>query len=243
MNRVVIFLLIITWVLQAMSQDLQISNIEFRDNRVVVTYEVEDSVVGRFYTVRMYSSRDNYLNPLEKVSGEIGLEIKPGGERQAVWDASAELGEDFSGDVSLELRARVYIPFIHTDWFEDVRVLRRKHEYHVTWNGGRDKNIMNFDLYKGKQKVATFANIANVGHYKLNLPGHIKPGKNYRFRISDIKNKDEVVYTPVFKIKRRFPFFLTHVLPTLMAGGGLYYLSQLSMDDSDIPDPIVPDSN
>ncbi|MCR9253443.1 MAG: GPI anchored serine-threonine rich family protein [bacterium] len=247
MNR--ILLLIILFVIASSisySQDLKINNVEFSDNLVKVKYEVVDTLVGRVYTVRAYSSHDNFLNPLKEIGGDVGHEILPGGERTLTWDAIKELGQDFDGDVSIELRARIYVPFIHVPWFQDVKTLKKKVEYNVTWAGGRSGNVLNFDLYNSKnEKVATFPNVANVGHYNLNIPNTVKPGKGYRFRISDSKNQDEVVFTPTFSIQRKVPLFVSVLVPVLTAGATSFGVLQLLPQEStpisnDIPDPILP---
>lgn len=229
---------------KAQSQQVEITNIEYTDNKVEVTYNLLDSIVGRYYTIRLYSSKDNFLNPLEKVSGEVGMEIKPGSTKKITWDASHELGSSFKGKVALELRGRVFVPFINMEGFEDIQVMKRKRDYNIIWTGGRPQNILNFNLYKGEQKVQTFANIANVGHYKLQLPAHTKPGKDYRFVIADTKNKDEVVRTGQFRIKRKVPLIIKIVPAAIVAGAIVYFSGQSSASagspEFTIPDPILP---
>jgi hypothetical protein len=170
----------------------------------------------------------------------VGLEVKPGNNNKFSWDAKAELGENFSGSVSLEIRGKLYIPFVRFGGFDEYKAIKRLKPYEITWSGGTPQNILNFDLYRGEKKVMTFPNIANVGHYKLTLPKDVKPGKDYRLRISDTKNKDEVVYTGAFIVKRKTPLLLK-ILPvlalgyaaTLLGGGG-------DSGPGNIPDPIVP---
>ena len=236
--------LIITGVVTCFAQDLVINNIEFSENLVKIKYEVEDTVSGRMYTVRAYSSHDNFLNPLEKVSGDIGYEILPGGERIMKWDATAELGNEFDGNVSIELRAKVYVPFLTMEWFDDVKTIKRKQEYDITWAGGRSGNVLNFDLYnRHGEKVATFPNIANVGHFTLIIPSDIKPGRGYRFKIRDSRNGDEVVFTGRFRVKRKTPLFISLLVPAVAVSSGVYGATKLfegSDDPADIEDPILP---
>ncbi len=225
--------------LQVFGQELIVKNIEYKNNLVELTYNIQDTLVGRYYTVRLYSSYDNFLSPLKDVTGDVGLEIKPGGDRVITWDAAKELGSSFSGSVSLELRGRIYVPFINIDWFEDIKSLKQKHKYNITWTGGRPTNILNFDLYRGDTKITTFPNVANVGHYELMLPKQVPPGKNYRFRISDSKNKDEVVFSHPFRIKRSIPLAATASVPILAAAGIYLVLTNLDQGPSEIPDPNV----
>ncbi|MEO9965047.1 MAG: hypothetical protein ABJF11_04615 [Reichenbachiella sp.] len=229
---------------KADAQTIQITNIEFDQNQVHLTYNLEDSIVGRYYTIRLYSSEDNFLNPLEKVSKEVGMEIKPGYGKELIWDAGKEFGSSFNGKVALEIRGRVFIPFINMEGFEDIQILKRRRDYNIIWTGGRPQNILNFNLYKGDKKVQTFPNIANVGHYKLHLPAHTKPGKDYRFVIADTKNTDEVVRTSQFRVKRKVPLVLKFVPVAILGGAVAYFLgkspSSNSTSEFSIPDPISP---
>lgn len=244
-QSLVIFGLVVNFNQNTEAQSVNITNIEFNDNKVHVTYDLEDSIVGRYYSIRLYSSEDNFLNPLEQGKGEIGMEIKPGTGKKITWDARKELGSGFKGKVSLELRGRVFVPFINMEGFEDIQTIKRKRDYNIVWTGGRPQNILNFNLYKGEQKVQTFANIANVGHYKMQLPVHTKPGKDYRFVIADTKNKDEVVRTGQFRVKRKVPLILKIVPAAILSGAIFYFAGQSSSsaapgEEFSIPDPILP---
>jgi hypothetical protein len=222
------------------AQQFSIKRVELADQKVVVHYDLLDSVTGRSYTMNVYSSHDNFLNPLQNITGDAGMEIKPGNNKKIVWDAKAELGPDFAGRVALEIRGRLYIPFVRFTGFEDYKTLKRGKAYQLTWSGGTSQNILNFDLYRKEKKVSTFANIANVGNYKLILPKDTKPGKGYRFRVSDTKNKNEVVYTETFNVKRKTPGFLKVLL---IGGVGFGIYTMLDQGDDAIPDPIKPTGN
>jgi len=90
------------------------------------------------------------------------------------------------------VRGRLYIPFIRLDGLNAT--FRRLVPIEITWTGGTEQNILNFDLYKGDEKIMSFPHIANVGHYKLTIPSSVKPGKNYKLRITDYRNKDQIVF-------------------------------------------------
>ena len=219
------------------AQQFVIKRVELANQQVIVHYDLLDTVSGRTYSMNVYASNDNFINPLQKISGDVGLEVKPGNNKTFAWDAKAELGENFSGSVSLEIRGKLYIPFVRFSGFDEYKTIKRLKPYEITWSGGSPQNILNFDLYKGDKKVTTFPNVANVGHYKMTLPKDVKPGKNYRLRISDTKNKEDVVYTGLFTVKRKTPLLLK-VLPVLAVG----YLATLlgGGGPNEIPDPIGP---
>jgi hypothetical protein len=222
------------------AQQFTVKRVELAEQKVIVHYDLTDTVKGRTYSISVYRSNDNYLNPLQHVTGDVGLEVKPGNNKKFSWDAMAELGDSFNGSVALEIRGKLYIPFVRFGGFDEYKAIKRLKPYDITWSGGTSQNILNFDLYKGDKKVLTIPNIANVGHYKLTLPKDVKPGKDYRFRISDTKNKDEVVYTGSFIVKRKTPL-LVKILPVVAVGVGVMLLGGGDDGPGNIPDPPDPD--
>lgn len=222
-------------------QSIELKFVEIKQNKVVVHFDILDSLEARFYSIRVYSSVDGFLNPLEKVSGDAGLEVRPGKNKTVTWAASEELNSTFKDKVSLEIRGRIFIPFINTESINQYKVFKRKRKYDLTWKGGSPQNVLNFDLYKGEKKVTSFPNLANVGHHTFEFPNHVRPGNDYRFRISDAKNNEEVVFTSQFKLKRKVPLLLK-VVPLLGVGLVLNLLLQSNSDpvDSDLELPRKP---
>lgn len=222
------------------AQNFSITKLERTGGNLIIHYNLSDTVSRRTYTVSVFASTDEYTNPLTKVTGDIGLEVKPGPDRRIVWDAMSELGATFSGDVAIEVRGKVFVPFIRLDGFDDYRKFKRNKSYNITWTGGRGNNVLNFDLYRGEKKVASYPNIANVGHYTMKF-AKIKPGRNYKLKITDSKNKDDVIYSAPFTIRAKVPFLLK-VIP--VAGIG-YFITTLGGGEPkgrpEIPGPITPE--
>lgn len=221
--------------LAGQSQQLSIDNTSIENERINIHYTLSDTTAGNRYTVRLYGSHDNYLSPLESLEGDAGINIRPGSHKIS-WNPS-ELGTSFAGSVSLEVRARIYVPFVQFEGFEEYKKIKRLKPYTLTWSGGTERNILNFDLMKGDKKVLAIPGIANTGHHTLVLPQSIKPG-DYSLRISDSKNKDEVVFSDEFKVQRKWPL-LIKALPVLVVGGIVSQLARKS-DPFEIPDPISP---
>ncbi|MDH5604445.1 MAG: hypothetical protein OEY51_10910, partial [Cyclobacteriaceae bacterium] len=89
--------------LPAFSQDVNITRMELlTDGAVAVYYDLTDENTEKKYALHLYSSIDNYIQPLEKVEGDIGVDLFVGKNKRLVWRAKEELGEDFTGDVALE---------------------------------------------------------------------------------------------------------------------------------------------
>jgi hypothetical protein len=227
----------------AFSQEFQIKNVRLEDGKVILKYNLKDTIPGRRYTINLYSSEDDFVSPLSSVSGDIGLEIAPGSGKEIKWDAKSEYGSDFKGSLSLEVKGRLFVPFVRLEDLSTYKAFKRKKDYNITWVGGRGNQVLNFNLYKGEKKVTTYPNVANVGEYNLKFETDIKPGGNYYFKVEDSKNKDDVVLTQKFKIKRKVPLVLK-LAPIAIVGGLVGYLvtSSDSSGTRTIPDPITPNS-
>lgn len=210
-----ILLLLLPVLLQA--QHLTVNRIELNGGDVIFHYSLSDTTPGRSFMVNLYASRDNYINPLTALSGDFGTEVKAGNDKQVTWHAGRELGSSFDGKISVEVRARVYVPFI---LFDDFSKIKRGKPHDVTWRGGTRQSTLNFELYNKKdEKVTTIPNInAAAGHTSLYIPTDVKTGSGYRFKIVDSKNKDQVVYTGRFTIKRKIPLVLV-AAPVAILGG------------------------
>lgn len=223
-SKYILFAVLLTAGGNLMAQTFNIKRVELEGDLVNVYYDLLDTTARRTYTVNLFSSRDNYITPLEKATGDLGLEVKPGPNRKISWNTREELGGAFIGEVALEIRGRVYIPFVRLDG--EYASIKRLKPYEITWTGGTQQNILNFDLYKGGEKITSFPNIANVGHYTLTIPSSVKPGKGYSFKITDSKNKDQIVNTQQFRVKPKFPFILK-AAAVAVVGGAIYYLTTL----------------
>ena len=247
MNKT-IFTLASLWLfnITVSAQEFSIKKVEITADQVMLHYDLIDTTRYRTYTIRVYSSVDKFLAPLTKLSGDAGIEVTPGLNKKIVWNSKEELGASFIGNVELEVRGRVYIPFIRLVGFEDVKDRKRTVPFIVKWTGGSSGNILNFQLYNKDHKlVHTFPNAPNELQYKLTIPGSVKPGKGYYFRISDSKNSDQVVNSPSFTVKPKYPLPLKAV-PVILVGGGAYFLiNSLSNKNNDLQGPpdVPPGSN
>ena len=220
----------------AIAQEFAIKIVEMTVDQVILHFDLIDTTRNRTYTVYVYSSRDNFLAPLTKVSGDAGLEVKPGLNRKIVWNSKQELGATFEGDIDLEIRGRVYIPFIRLVGFENAKVRKRTVPFIVKWSGGTRHNILNFQLYKGEKLAHTFPNAPNESQHKITIPTSVKPGKDYYFKIADSKNSEQIVITSKFNLKRKIPLVLK-AIPVAGIGGLIYFLTGSDNGPKDLEGP------
>ena len=72
MNKLAVLILICLLTHVALGQDINIQSITNQQGKVAINFTIEDSNPDRRYTLRLYSSMDNYVQPLAEVIGNIG---------------------------------------------------------------------------------------------------------------------------------------------------------------------------
>lgn len=238
-KRLIIPLLFVA--LGANAQSIAVKNVSLDGDNIILDYSLLDTVPDRSFSVSLYISLDNFVTPVKEVRGDHGVALKPGNEKKLIWSAKQELGASYTGKVSLELRARLYVPFI---FFDDFDQIKRGKPKPVTWRGGSRQSTLNFELYnKNDEKVTTIPNInAEAGHTNLYIPTDVKPGKGYHFKITDGKNKDQVVYTGRFAVKRKVPL-AAMALPVIAVGGVISLLGGGDGGPGEIDGPPSPPEN
>jgi len=219
---------------------LMVKRMELENDKLNLYYDLIDSVNTHTYAVSLHSSEDNFGSRQEKVSGDIGLAIRPGVNHKIVWNAKEMLGASFNGKFRLELRANLSIPFVQFDAMK--KSYKRGKEVTISWKGNTTTTALNFDLYKENSLVHAFANFANVGKTSFTIPTNVKPGSGYYLKVSDVNNPDDVIKSPTFSIKRKTPL-LVKVLPFAVIGGAVAALGGgggSGSSDNNIPDPLAP---
>lgn len=214
--RLLLILVLSGLLLEANAQLVTIKKVELSGDKILVLYDLEDSNPEREFSLNLFASKDNFAAPLQKVKGDIGSEIKPGANKRVEWRIREEYG-GYKGRLALEIRGKVYMPFLRLQNFNTEQSYKRGKQYNVQWKPGNTNPIL-IELFKGDQRIAGDANLPNNGTYTLNIPSQSKTGSDYRLKITDSKNSDEVIYTEYFKVKPKVPLLLK-VLPILAVGG------------------------
>jgi hypothetical protein len=203
------------------AQTVTIKKVELAGEKIIVYYDLDDSNPNNEYKLDLYSSADNFVAPLTKVKGDIGLEIKPGIGRKVEWSIREELG-GYKGKISLEIRGKVYIPFVKLQNFDTERSYKRGKSYAINWKPG-NTNPINIELYKGGQRIDGAMGVPNNGGHTFYFPSHAKKGNDYRLKITDTKNSDDVLYSADFQVKPKVPLAVK-VLPVLAIGAAVVVL-------------------
>jgi hypothetical protein len=225
------------WAVNA--QTAVIRNVELAGDKIIVHYDLEDANPSNEYKLNLYASKDNFVAPLAKVSGDIGGEVTPGVNKKVVWSVLEELG-GYRGRLALEIRGNVYSPFVKLRDFSVDQNYKRGKSYSLAWKPGAT-NPINIELYKGGERISGDMSQPNNGGHTFFIPARSKKGNDYRLKISDTRNPNDVLYTPNFKVRPKIPMLLK-ALPVVAAGTALIFLGGSSgggntpeNGDSEIP--------
>jgi len=211
----------------AAAQSVTISKVELTGDKIVVHYSLDNSNPASNFMLNLYESKDNFSAPLARVTGDVGNEVKPGSNKKIEWNIRQEYG-NYKGKLALELRGKVYIPFVKLQSFAVASSYKRGKTHDIVWQPGNSDPI-NIELYKGKERIQGSMSQANNGTYVLNISSSAKTGSDYRLKFSNARNNEEVIYTPDFKVKPKVPLLLK-VLPILVIGGGVAALGGSKKD-------------
>ncbi len=216
-------LLMVIGLIQGLAQKIDLDWVEVADNKVVVHYNLADDNSSREYLVNLFTSQDNFTKELTKVSGDVGTEVKPGQDRKIMWDITKELGS-YKGNISFEVRGRVYVPFVKLKDFGEGLVFKRGSDHPVVWTSGNLSGQINIELYKGDVRVSGDNNQPNVGKFDWLVPASAKKGNDYRLKFTNTKDRNDVVYSAPFTIKPKIPL-VVKVLGVALVGGAIAILS------------------
>ena len=201
----------------SVGQNLDIDFVALEGRNVVVHYTLDDGNAStRLFLVQMYSSQDNFTSPLTRVTGDFG-EVTAGVDKKIVWDITGELGA-FKGDISFELRGRVYVPFVRIQNMPEGKVFKRGKNYPISWISGNMNGQVNIELFnKAGERLWGENNVANIGKFDWYIPASIKKGKDYRLKFTNTRDRNDVAYTNTVAIRPKIPLLLK-VATVIVAG-------------------------
>ena len=237
--------LLLIWRFQASAQTIAISWVEIAGSKIIVHYDLESANPNHEFTINLFSSKDNFSSPLTKVTGDVGNEIKPGKDRKIVWDVIAELG-NYRGDLELEVRGKLYTPFMKLSGFDTSKKYKRGKTYPLVWTSGNMGGQIDVELYDGQTRVHSERGVPNTGKLEWVIPGNVKPGSDYRLKFTDTRNREDVIFTKPFSIVPKTPTPIKLVAGLAVAGGLAAVLVMTGGEkkgtSSDLPGPPpIPD--
>ena len=211
--RLVIALVFILIALPAVSLAQEVKNIIVRldNDKLIVNYDLEGES-QESYLVTLFSSHDNFENPVKSVSGDIGEEIKPGMKREVVWMAAEDL-MGFSGNLQVKVRAQ-WVPLIE---FNIPNKFKRGKSYEVKWKSNSSTPTLNFNLANSEKVIEQMGRVENDGSWIWKVPIKQKVGKNFQLTAISINRKAQ---SSSFRISRKIPLMIK-LLPIIGGFGGI----------------------
>jgi hypothetical protein len=223
------------------SQSIENLNVKIEGEMILVSYELNNANPDQPYEIGLYSSVDNFGEPLKFVTGDVGQQVKGSSRFKSVkWNFVKELG-NYQGNISVEVRGKPFLPFIRFANIAPQGKFKRGKTYDVNWTGGKNVFSLNFEVLKEDKVLYTQNEIPNKETYSWTIPKKAKPGKDYRIRISNSSKSTEYATSDMISIKRKFPLGYQVAVVVGVVSAGVYVYESTIVPE--IPLPPNPGQN
>lgn len=206
----------------SLAQTFSIKRTEQTADGLILYYDLTDVDKTRTFFIQVFSSHNGFTAPLQKIAGDVGINIKPGLNKKITWSAKSELGSSFSGDVQLEVRGKLYVPAIRITSTINGLVKRTK-SVPLNWTTEVTGGKLKVDLYQDDKLIKTFTGINNSGKTRVKIPASITPGSGYYFSMALESVPENFVKTNEFEVKKRFST-LAKLSPVAVVAGVIFIL-------------------
>ncbi|MGJ3234334.1 hypothetical protein [Marivirga sp.] len=207
---------------------------------IIVSYDLI-AETDETFNVNLYSSKDNFQQPLTLVTGDVGINITAGKGKRIEWLAKNEL-QDYKGNLIFEVRA--FLPEPAFDPLEfvnfDLKEIKSGKSYRLQWKGGKENEKIDIMLFEDGNEKYKISTINNEGRYLWKIP---KGNKSSSYQIQ-LKGETGIVASNSFQIKKGFPGLLVGGGALLVGGitAAIIILDPFGGDEgNDLP--IAPDPN
>ena len=214
---------------------------KFEGAKVMISYDLVFDHPGILFDVQVFSSHNNYVSPVTQVTGDVGEDVSPGKSKNIVWDAGAELPEDFNDFVSIKVKAAAMnVPDYQ---FSPLPATSFKRERYVTlnWSGGLVGEPVRIDLLNNGQVVQNLTRGKDGNSYYWQVPKKLKTGSGYSFQLSGAYSTDRKAISQPFKVKSKIPLIVK--LSPILVGGVVAAIIATSGGGGGGDSPSEPDLN
>lgn len=187
----------------ALAQRVAAVNASISGEQVIINYDLLEPTDGYVFNVQLYSSIDNFRDPLQNVTGDVGKEIKAGLRKQVTWQAKKALG--YVDDVvTFEVKATiVYEPLRYVGPSPLVGKIKGKERLNIVWAAGDPDERITLKLLRNGSVVSNLYEGPNRGEFVWRVPKKIQESNQYAFRISGNSQYSNTVTGPQLQIKPR----------------------------------------
>ena len=193
----------------------------------MISYDLVGATPSAAYRIELFSSIDNFNNPLRLVSGNVGDGVTAG-HKIIEWNAGEELGI-FEREIMFEVKG--YAPKDPTKSLKPLSFIQpttvskvvRKKSVPVQWTGGDSHSKVNIELCRNNEVISTIGySLPNTGKASWTVSKSTLQGKNYYLRIIDVGNPENRTVSQNFRIRN--PANWAAWLLIVVAGGSYFIL-------------------
>jgi hypothetical protein len=192
--------------------------------RIVINYDLANSVGNSWLDVRLLSSHNSFSAPVAAATGDVG-KVEPGLNKEIAWLYGREL-DNFNGDLRFEIEVEVVYRLILN---RSTGSIRRGKPKEITWTGGRISDKIHLHLESPAGETVWQVETDNRPRsFTAEVRRDLPVGRKYQLVIST--PKDEARNSVKVKRKTARVWFF---LPVVLAAPVIYLL--LPDDESDLP--------
>jgi len=231
------FLLFLTSITFVEGQELDSISMTFENGMVVVRYDFLNGEAGEDYELYLFGSHDNFSEPLQHTTGDVGKKIQLGSGKVIYWDAKKELG-NFKGDFSLKIKGTKYIPLVTFQNIHQDLKIKRGESFDIRWDRSTKADQVLLQMRRYGVPIEDPITVDNTGIYSWHVPREFKAGKGYTIQILDTQNLIKEETSESFTIRRKMPLAYKLIPVVAVLSGAAIYFTQ--GEDSGIPNPPAP---
>lgn len=218
-------------------QELDSIAMSFEDGKVIVKYDFLEGEEGVDYELYLFGSHDNFMEPLQYTTGDVGKRVQIGTGKVIYWDAKTELG-NFKGDFSLKIKGAPYIPFVDFSNISSELKIKRGESFKIEWESSEKVDQVLLKIQRNGVPISDPLIIDNSGSFSWDIPTNLKAGKGYTVQILDTKNLLREETSEGFVIRRKIPLTYKIIPAALIAGTVAYFI--FNQPEEGIPGPPDP---
>lgn len=202
----------------ASAQNLSNVTASLQGTKIIINYDLEAPVASFLYQVEVYSSLDQYKEPLKGVSGDVGNKVASGKGKKVEWQADKDISA-YDGEVDFKLKTQLtFAPWLILNPSGEKSFKRGKAS-EILWTGyANGAKKVNVELQRNGQAISSTDAINNSGKMEFNFPKNLKTGDGYQIKIVNNVNANDQAISKEFKIKRKLPL-VVKFLPIVILGG------------------------
>lgn len=225
------------------AQTVENITLDFDGNRMSITYDLTSSSADQKFSISLFSSHNNYNEPITYVSGDVGDNVVAGKQKKVIWNLKRELPVDFNDEIAIKVKA---IPIANYSLNPMANGYKKGGVLQVLWEGGLPNELVKIDLLKNNVFQQTLTETKNNKSYTWDIPKEFEKGSGYTVRLTNMSDEEQSISSTSFRIKPRLPLalkiapvVLVGVLVGILSGGG-DSSDDTNGNSNELPGPISP---